>query len=89
MRLISRGRKTTNDVFLNNNALSFIIKSSSFLTNDDCVFREDDGRYSNQQRSLFGGARVESKALRREMVEKSAEAHSSLLSSFVCTLEGM
>ena len=47
-------RKKDDDVFLNN-ALSFI-KSSSFLTNDDCVFRED-GRYSNQ-RSIFG-ARVE------------------------------
>lgn len=48
-------KKDDDDVFLNNNALSFI-KPSSFLTNDDCVFRED-GRYSNQ-RSIFG-ARVE------------------------------
>ena len=47
-------RKKDDDVFLNN-ALSFI-KPSSFLTKDDCVFRED-GRYSNQ-RSIFG-ARVE------------------------------
>ena len=51
---LNNARKTDDDVFLNN-ALSFI-KSSSFLTNDDCVFRED-GRYSNQ-RSIFG-ARVE------------------------------
>ena len=64
-------KKDDDDVSLNNNALSFI-KPSSFLTNDDCVFRED-GRYSNQ-RSIFGAR--EENALRDARWSKRAQAHS-------------
>ena len=72
---LARKKDDDDDVFLNNNnALSFI-KPSSFLTNDDCVFRERQSRYSNQ-RSIFG-ARVErtGKSFETRDGRKRAQAH--------------
>ena len=67
---LNLARKKDDDVFLNN-ALSFI-KPSSFLTNDDCVFREGGRDERTGIRFSVRARRGRAKALRREMVEKSS-----------------
>ena len=69
---LARKKDDDDDVFLNNNnALSFI-KPYSFLTNDDCVFREDKAVIRTNVRFSVRAWRGRAKALRREMVEKSS-----------------